>query len=420
MRDLLTWSLPLGRLFGVNVRIHVFFVVLILGLIGRALYVAPATTLETTFVLILLFFSVLLHEFGHCFAARAVEGDAHEVLLWPLGGLAPLEVPQTPRAHFVAAAAGPAVNALLCVLATVLLASGNVIPGAPSLLPSFNPLDLPLAPTLYSWSDNSLIGSKEGHGDLHKFSAYWRDDGNNTGGWVSASPKPEGDNISLRPISPADVKKLDNGPWVLDKNSAVEVVHEQVPPVISFWQVQLARLFWVNWILLLINMLPAFPLDGGRLLQAFLWWRSDHRTGTMAAIVVGFGMMLFVILLGIVLYDPLVLFLAYFIFLACRRQWIVLETGGDEAVFGYDFSQGYTSLEKEGGAAPPKKQTNFVQRWLQARAARKAQREQERREAEERRMDELLEKVQKLGLQALTDEERRFMQRVSARYRNRP
>ena len=35
------------------------------------------------------------------------------------------------------------------------------------------------------------------------------------------------------------------------------------------------------------------------------------------------------------------------------------------------------------------------------------------------RMDALLEKVQREGLQALTDEERRFLTRVSARYRNR-
>ena len=54
---------------------------------------------------------------------------------------------------------------------------------------------------------------------------------------------------------------------------------------------------------------------------------------------------------------------------------------------------------------------------LQRRAARKAQREVELREAEDRRMDELLEKVQRDGLQSLTEEERRFLTRVSARYR---
>ena len=58
----------------------------------------------------LLFGIILLHEFGHCFGARYVDGDAKEVLIWPLGGLAFVDVPHTPRALFIATAAGPAVN----------------------------------------------------------------------------------------------------------------------------------------------------------------------------------------------------------------------------------------------------------------------------------------------------------------------
>src|SRR5262249_25640749 len=102
-----------------------------------------------------------------------------------------------------------------------------------------------------------------------------------------------------------------------------------------------------------------------------------------------------------------------------KQQLIHLETGGEDAPFGYDFSQGYTSLEGEAAAAPParRRRPNVFQRWLQRRAARKAQRDVERREAEDRRMDELLEKVQREGLQSLSDEERRFLTRVSARYR---
>ena len=44
-------------------------------------------------------------------------------------------------------------------------------------------------------------------------------------------------------------------------------------------------------------------------------------------------------------------------------------------------------------------------------AAKKLQREQEQREAEERRMDELLAKVQREGMGALTEEEKRFLKR---------
>src|SRR5262249_22702155 len=79
--------------------------------------------------------STLLHEFGHCFAARAVNGDASEVMLWPLGGLANVDLPQNPRAHFLTAAAGPAVNLLICVACAALLA----VAVAPALQPPWLP-----------------------------------------------------------------------------------------------------------------------------------------------------------------------------------------------------------------------------------------------------------------------------------------
>ena len=47
------------------------------------------------------------------------------------------------------------------------------------------------------------------------------------------------------------------------------------------------------------------------------------------------------------------------------------------------------------------------------------QQEIEQREADERRMDELLEKIQKHGKGSLTDEEQRFLKRVAERYKNK-
>ena len=124
---------------------------------------------------------------------------------------------------------------------------------------------------------------------------------------------------------------------------------------------------------------------------------------------------------AIVKQETLFLLLALFIYVTCRQQLIVLETGGEESLFGYDFSQGYTSLERDEPprAAPPRRRLNWYQRWSQRRAARKLQREQDQQEADERRMDELLEKIAREGKQALTDEEQRFLKRVSDRYRNR-
>src|SRR6266581_4406675 len=125
MRDPFAWSIPLGRLFGITIRVHLLFPVVVLGLILRAAYqkdAQPGQWIDYALVMTFLFVSVLLHEFGHCFAARFMQGDANEILLWPLGGLANCEVPHTPRANFVVAVAGPAVNVCLCVIAALLLA----------------------------------------------------------------------------------------------------------------------------------------------------------------------------------------------------------------------------------------------------------------------------------------------------------
>src|SRR5260370_11473672 len=115
MRDPLSWSLPIGRLFGITVRVHLLFPFVAGGLILRAAWQKTPPPIEgawldATVVMALLFVSVVLHEFGHCFAARSVGGDAQDILIWPLGGLANVQVPQHPRANLITAACGPLVN----------------------------------------------------------------------------------------------------------------------------------------------------------------------------------------------------------------------------------------------------------------------------------------------------------------------
>ena len=88
-------------------------------------------------------------------------------------------------------------------------------------------------------------------------------------------------------------------------------------------------------------------------------------------------------------------------------------------MFGYDFSQGYTSLEKDDPPAPEARKPGIIQRWRDARKAEKSQRDAEERQRDDQRMDELLEKIARQGKASLTDDDRRFMERVSARYRNK-
>jgi stage IV sporulation protein FB len=354
MRDVLSWSFPIGQLFGIMIRVHFVLPIVMVGLIGRAWvgkdYPVGAWQ-DASMLMALMFVSILLHEFGHCFAARYMDGEADEVLLWPLGGLAFCRsLPHTPSAHFVTALGGPLVNVALCII------TGLVLMLAFEYIPPFNPFWDP-----YRYKDAIL--------DIH-------------------------------------LTRWDGKDFT-----------DSVPVII------LARAFWINWILLLFNIvLVGHPFDSGRMLQAALWPRLGHYTSSKYAIYAGFVVAVIVGLYSIVYSEPLMAYLTIFIFIACAQEWVTLESAHEDSLFGYDFSQGYTSLEKDDAQpAPPKPQKqNFIQRWLARRAARKQQEEAEQREAEDRRMDELLEKIQKFGKESLTDEEHRFLKRVSDRYKNRP
>lgn len=68
-----------------------------------------------------LFLIVLMHEFGHALACRSVGGQASQIVLWPLGGVAYVSPPQRPGAMLWSIAAGPLVNVALFPILTVLV-----------------------------------------------------------------------------------------------------------------------------------------------------------------------------------------------------------------------------------------------------------------------------------------------------------
>ncbi len=341
MGDFAAWSLGLGGVWGVRLRLHIFF--LLFGV--QAVYLASLAkergmVLYAAACLLILLVSVLLHEAGHCWTAFKVGGYADHVVVWPLGGLHPPHVPHDPQLELLTALAGPVVNAMVMLLiAPFLLVAGEDLSG----------LFVPLAPA----------GLTEGQ-----------------------------------------------------------------PLIVGFKLV-----FWINWLLLLVNLLPAFPFDGGRLLRSLLWSQFGYRTAvfwlTRTAMVAALGMCLIAWWMKdiyttalVPAWVPLLLF-AIFLWFGAQQEEARLENKAiDDEFFGYDFSQGYTSLEQD-ASRPRSAGPGPIRRWLaQRRTARQKKQEAVARE-EEQQVDAILARLHAGGLQHLTPQERAILDRVSARYRNR-
>ncbi|MEJ6846580.1 site-2 protease family protein [Sinorhizobium fredii] len=81
----------------------------------------------------------------------------------------------------------------------------------------------------------------------------------------------------------------------------------------------LARLAGVNVFLVLFNMIPAFPMDGGRVLRAALASRLSWPRATQIAAMIGQGLAFVFGFVGL-FYNPLLIFIAIFVYLAATAE----------------------------------------------------------------------------------------------------
>lgn len=324
----MSWSLPLGRVFGIDLRIHVVFLAYIVLELARSLGTpdkeesGPMEFSVRASMLGCLLAVVLLHEFGHCLACRACGGRAEEILMWPLGGLAYCQPPQRWSAHLITALGGLAVNFMICGM---------------------------LAPTL----------------------------GILTGQWNEvAFPDPT-------------------------TNAGIRAVDES-------WT--LTTLYMVNmtsFVLLWFNLLPVFPLDGGRIVQSLLWSRMGYARSMRATVRIGYVVTIILAVAGVYLREMTVVLVALFGGVTCFITHKQLEfTEQALGLEGEEYAMSVShSREDEARVRKP------------TRAERRAQRRDQQERAEALEVDRILQKIASTGMGSLTRSERRLLNRVTERKR---
>lgn len=331
--DFYSWGLSIGSIRGIRIRLH--WILLLFWFFQLNDYWETAVERDVSRALVLglwatyvglTFATILLHEFGHCAAARRMGGDADEVLLWPLGGLAMVRVGSRWWPRLVVSAAGPMVHALL----------------------------LPVC-----WLTFHLLGPPNA--------------------WSTA------------------------GLYRLAAEDAL--VHFQL-------------------YILLFNLVPLYPLDGGSifrcLTEAWLERRghpAPSRQATFVTVRVSYVIAAAGAVWALVRGD---LFLLCICAWAAHGAWQLdrgLREGAVEesSFLGHDFSNGYTSLERGGrrpraGARDRRSGPGPLARLLGRGAPTP-----EERARDEQRLDALLEKISREGMGALSRRERRFLDKMSRR-----
>jgi len=107
-------SIGAVKLFGVPVRFHFTFVLLLVFLLFIGIG-AHQSGLFTVLYILALFASVLLHEIGHTLVARHYGIRTIEIVMFPIGGVSRPERQPKPREELWVSLAGPVVNLLIGV-----------------------------------------------------------------------------------------------------------------------------------------------------------------------------------------------------------------------------------------------------------------------------------------------------------------
>lgn len=221
------WSFPAGRLFGVDVRIHLTFLFLLAFVwFTQSASMGSSGAFRGLMLVLIIFGCVVAHELGHALIARRYGLVVRSILLLPIGGMTLMEEPgpeqSNPARDIRIAIAGPLVNLLIAGIAALAI--------------------LALMPRVKLWGEPLVFA-----GNLPR------------------------------------------------------------------------SLVWSNVFLGLFNLLPAYPMDGGRILRALFAERMDFVLATRRAVLIGQGMAMVMILAGLAWNVWLVL-VGFFLFLGAQME----------------------------------------------------------------------------------------------------
>jgi hypothetical protein len=168
----------------------------------------------------------------------------------------------------------------------------------------------------------------------------------------------------------------------------------------------------VNVMVLLFNLLPVFPFDGGRIMQSLLWPRLGYSRSMRIAVRIGYVGAILLGIFGMVQGDGWLIGIALFGGLTCyithkQLQWTDQAMGFEDDEYALTLTYGQADPD-EAETAKPVLSTRQVKA-----AAKEAQREQE--EAAE--VDRILQKIADTGMASLSRAEKKLLEQATARKR---
>ncbi len=185
---------------------------------------------------------------------------------------------------------------------------------------------------------------------------------------------------------------------------------------------------WINWVLFLVNLLPAYPFDTATVLRSLLWPMVGRRTayvttGRLAqAAAVGFlfcGLYLATIAQteGSVWVIPLAASL--YLAVAAQRDWYLLAQMDGDAHDDEWVHLDAEELEDESWLRDDSNHMVLVEQHYDQLRERYERKRKAQEDYEDARVDDILARLHSEGFERLSQDDQAFLRRASRRYRDR-